>query len=81
MQKDWTPSSSRNRSPFKNAFPSSPWDEFVARDISFDPWRHFETMQFIDLGEENPQWRTITAKERELDAKQGKVSLREKYKK
>ena len=59
----------------------TPWDKLVARDISFDPRHHFETMQFIDLGEENPQWRTITAKARELDAKQGKVSLREKYKK
>ena len=59
----------------------TPWDELVERGISFDPRRHFETMQFIDLGEENPQWRTITAKEREIDAKQGKVRLREKYKK
>ena len=38
-------------------------------------------MQFIDLGEENPQWKIITAKEQEIDAKQGKVSLREKYNK
>ena len=59
----------------------TPWDELVARDISFDPRHHFETVQSIDLGEKNPQWRTITAKEREIDAKQGKVSLREKYKK
>ena len=59
----------------------TPWDELVESDISFDPQIHFETIHFIDLGEENPQWRTITAKEQEMDAKQGKVSLREKYKK
>ena len=57
------------------------WDKLVENDISFDPRHHFETMQFIDLREKNPQLRIVTAKEQEIDAKQGKVSLREKYNK
>lgn len=59
----------------------TPWDRLVERDISFDPRCHYETLQFLDLGEEIPQWKLITAEELERDAKQGKVSLREKYKK
>ena len=59
----------------------TPWEQLVEVDISFDPKRHFQTMQILDLREENPQWRLITAQEQESSSKHGNESLLEKYKK
>ena len=60
---------------------SSSWERLVHRDMSFDPKRHFVDMLKLDLGEENPQWKLITAEEQIKAAKHGNISLREKYKK
>ncbi len=59
----------------------TPWEQLVAGDISFDPKRHFQTMQFLDLGAEDLQWNLVTAKEQESRSKHGNESLLEKYKK
>ena len=59
----------------------TPWERLVQRDMSFDPNRHFVDMIKLDLGDENPQWKLITAKEQIQAAKHGNISLREKYKK
>lgn len=59
----------------------TPWERLVEGDISFDPKRHFQTMQSLDLGAEDPQWKLVTAKEQEHQAKHGNESLLEKYRK
>ena len=58
---------------------SSSWRELVESDMSFDPSKHFETMQFLDLGAADPKWRTISASEQSQDSRQGELSLLEKY--
>ncbi len=60
---------------------SSSWHELVEGNMSFDPNKHFETMQFLDLGGDNPNWRIFTASEQSRDSKQGELSLLEKYRK
>ena len=60
---------------------SSLWRELVEGNMSFDPDRHFMTMQFLDLGADDPKWRSITASEQSRDSKQGNISLLEKYRK
>lgn len=59
----------------------TPWERLVEGDISFDPKRHFQTMQSLDLGAEDPQWKLIAAQEQESISKHSVVSLLEKYKK
>lgn len=59
----------------------SSWRELVDSKISFDPKKHFETMQFLDLGAADPKWRTISAAEQSRDSRQGELSLLEKYRK
>jgi hypothetical protein len=60
---------------------SSSWRELVDGDMSFDPSKHFETMNFLDLGAADPKWRTILASEQSRDSRQGELSLLEKYRK
>lgn len=60
---------------------SSSWMELVEKDISFDPNKHFETIQFLNLGADNPKWRTISATEQSRKSRQGELSLLEKYRK
>lgn len=48
-------------------------------DMSFDPKRHFQTMQTLDLSTEDPHWEYVTAQAQQYRAKRGKVSLLEKY--
>lgn len=57
------------------------WWELVEGNMSFDPKKHFETMNFLDLGAGNPKWRTISAVEQSKDSRQGELSLLEKYRK
>lgn len=59
----------------------TPWEKLVERDISFDPRRHFQSFQLLDLRVENPQWKYFTAQDMERASKHGNESLREKYKK
>lgn len=59
----------------------TPWEQLVEGDISFDPKRHFQTMQFLYLGTEDPQWKLVTAKEQKSRSRHGNESLLEKYKK
>lgn len=59
----------------------TPWEQLVEGDISFDPKCHFQTMQILDLGAEDPQWKLITAQEQERGSKHGNESLLEKYRK
>ena len=56
-----------------------PWEELVERDIDFDPKQYFETMQFLNLEKDDPQWKVITAEEQERQSKHGNESLMEKY--
>ena len=60
---------------------SSSWRELVEGNMSFDPNKHFKTMNFLDLGAANPKWRTITATEQSRHSRQGELSLLKKYKK
>ncbi len=60
---------------------SSSWRELVEGNMSFDPKKHFETINFLDLGTANSKWRTITAVEQSRDSKQGELSLLENYRK
>ena len=60
---------------------SSSWRELVESDMSFDPSKHFVTMNFLDLGAADPKWRTIAASEQSRDSRQGELSLLEKYRK
>ena len=60
---------------------SSSWRELVEGNMSFNPKKRFETMNFLDLGVANPTWRTISVSEQARDSKQGELSLLEKYKK
>ena len=60
---------------------SSSWRELVEGNMNFDPKKHFETMNFLDLGAADPTWRTISAVEQLQDSKQGELSLLEKYRK
>ena len=56
------------------------WQRMVAGDLGFDAETHYpETMQVLDLGEENPQWELHTADELRREDQQGHQSLREKY--
>lgn len=59
----------------------TPWEQLVEGDISFDPKLHFQTVQFLDLRAEDPQWKLITAQEQISRSKHGNESLLEKYKK
>jgi len=56
-----------------------PWEKLVEGNLSFDPNRHFQRMQIIDLGVEDPQWKIVTAGEQARAAKRGNISLMEKY--
>jgi hypothetical protein len=58
---------------------SSSWRELVDGDMNFDPTKHFETMNFLDLGDADLKWRTISASEQSRDSRQGELSLLEKY--
>lgn len=58
----------------------TPWEQLVEGDMAFDPKRHFQTMQVLDLGVADPQWKTVTAQEQAREAKHGNMSLLEKYK-
>lgn len=60
---------------------SSSWRELIEGNMSFDPNKHFETMQFLDLGAADPKWRTISASEQSRDSRRGELSLLEKYRK
>lgn len=60
---------------------SSSWRELVERDMSFDPKKHFETMNFLDLATADTKWHTISASEQSRDSRYGELSLLEKYKK
>lgn len=60
---------------------SSSWRELVEGNMSFDPKKYFETMNFLDLGTADPKWRTISASEQSRGSKQGELSLLEKYRK
>jgi len=49
--------------------------------MSFDPKKHFETMNFLDLSAADPKWRTVSDSEQSRDSRQGELSLLEKYRK
>ena len=56
------------------------WQRMVAGDFSFDAETHYpETMQVLDLGEEEPEWDLRTANELQREDQKGHHSLREKY--
>ena len=58
------------------------WEELVEGDLSFDPSKHFQTMQSLDLSQSaDAQWEVISAREQAQAAKRGNISLREKYRK
>ncbi len=60
---------------------SSSWREIIEANMSFDPKKQFEAMNFLDLGAADPKWRTISASEQLRDSRQGELSLLEKYRK
>jgi len=60
---------------------SSSWRELVEANMSFDPKKQFETMNFLDFGAADQKWRTISASEQLRDSRQGELSLLEKYRK
>ena len=56
------------------------WQRMVAGDFSFDAETHYpETMQVLDLGEEEPEWELRTADELQRKDQKGHQSLRERY--
>lgn len=58
----------------------SAWQKLVARNIDFDTENFFpQTMMFLDLGSENPQWENLTAEQLQEQAQEGDTSLRAKY--
>lgn len=60
---------------------SSSWRELVEADMSFDPSKHFETLNFLDLAAADPKWRTVSDSEQSRDSRRGELSLLEKYRK
>lgn len=58
----------------------TPWEQLVEGDMSFEPKRHFQTIQTLDLSAADPHWELLTAQEQKRNAKHGNISLLEKYK-
>lgn len=55
------------------------WYESIERDMDFDPAREFPDMGFLDMGQENPEWKIITSAQRSRRARGGHESLHTLY--
>lgn len=57
----------------------TPWREAIRQNIDFDPEESFVDMDFLDLGQEAPEWEIITGPEQSLHARGGHQSLQDRY--
>lgn len=55
------------------------WYESIERDMDFDPAREFPDMGFLDMGQENPEWKIITSAQRIRRARGSHESLHTLY--
>lgn len=57
----------------------TPWRKAIRQNIDFNPEEAFVDMDFLDLGQEAPEWEIITGREQSLHARGGHQSLQDRY--